>query len=565
MPPDLARAKLVEDSSHSQPSPASKCDSCNKSFYTTMNVKKHVKPEHAPSKPPLQCSVRNKHFPANNTYKHIREEPYHCGECGKSFLNDENDDVLLDYTILPELEAEFSSTPVIQNNKIRKEADLPKSMTLDRNKFLQRNAPILPSAHNSGCAVCGYKATMKESLAKHQRPHTEKEPFACADCGRRWIPKTSWRVHIRTSHTETIRIYANKENCGCSLINRRHTKKHICETCTESLGKEKHLLNHITTIHKTPVILGEATVKQNGLHFKSSFSTAAPILKVYEENSRYWVLCSFCGKQFRRKKDLQKHEEDHVMYRSTDVGNQIRTTQELQRSAPIPSGQSTSPGSRGVPRATLFHLPSMPYTPIRGGEGWLIPRRPTQPPCWKTTPNIDVPANDSTTGFLDTRHLFGNKFQLNDTPRLSQEEELVQDYRSGTTIVMVEEHHHTGLFPTDHRHHSRIRSVLVCTLVDVNITNSTKNDSYPVTHPPGHRYLITVKKHNVKNTEVCVKEFKYRPKLNNSQETNQEPMLSAVIRPIIEVLKVTSMLLMQLKKNREFELTKLSISLRSCI
>ena len=41
---------------------------------------------------------------------------------------------------------------------------------------------------------------------------------------------------------------------------------------------------------------------------------------------------------------------------------------------------------------------------------------------------------------------------INDTPRLSQEEELMQDYRSGTTIVMEEEHHHTGLFPTGHRY-----------------------------------------------------------------------------------------------------------------
>ena len=206
----------------------------------------------------------------------------------------------MDCTIFPEPAAESSSTPVIQNNKVQNKAVLPNSMILD--EFLQRNAPILPSAHNSDCAVCGYKATMKESLAKHNRPHTEKEPFACADCGRKWTPKTSWKVHIRTSHTETIRIYANKENCGCSLINRRHTKKHFCETCTESLGKEKHLLNHITTIHKTPVILGEATVKQNGLHFKSSSSTAAPMMKVYEENSGYWDLCSFCEKQVKQKR-----------------------------------------------------------------------------------------------------------------------------------------------------------------------------------------------------------------------------------------------------------------------
>ena len=55
------------------------------------------------------------------------------------------------------------------------------------------------------------------------------------------------------------------------------------------------------------------------------------------------------------------------MYRSTDIGNQVRTMQELQRSAPIPSG------------------------------------------------------------FLDTWHLFGNKFQPVAIQRPSLEEELEQD------------------------------------------------------------------------------------------------------------------------------------------
>ena len=285
------------------------------------------------------------------------------------------------------------------------------------------------------------------------------------------------------------------------------------------------------------------------------------------------------------------------MYRSTDVGNQTKTTQELQRSAPIPSDQSTPPGSRGCSHVTLFHLPFMSYTPIRGGEGWLNSHQPIQSSHWKTTLNIDVPAIDSTTEVLDIRHLDGGKFQPNDTQRSSLEEELEQDYRSGITIIVLQEHHLTRLFCSDHRHQFRIKNVLVGAPVDANITNSTKNDSYPfphqriqeiygptyyrficndnghsaeeiLTHQPSHRYTrypLTVKEHNMESTEVCEEEFKYQPKLNNSLETNQEPMLSAEIRSIFDIFKVTSMLLMQLKKRRVFELTNLSISLRSCI
>ena len=152
------------------------------------------------------------------------------------------------------------------------------------------------------------------------------------------------------------------------------------------------------------------------------------------------------------------------------------------------------------------------------------------------TLNIDVPAIDSTTELLDIRHLDGDKIQPNDTQRSSLAEELEQDYRPGITTIVVQKHHRTRLFCSDHRHQIRIKNVLVGTTVDANITNPTKNDSYPfshqriqetygltyyrficndnghsaeetqiLTHQPSHRYTrypITVKKHNMESTEV---------------------------------------------------------------
>ena len=296
----------------------------------------------------------------------------------------------------------------------------------------------------------------------------------------------------------------------------KHTKKYNCIHCV--------------------VILGETTVRQNGLHFESSSSTAAPMVKVYEEKSQYcdscsetfskqsqlttqirsthekekspcnssgkvfskrrhlklhrtplcqacdykfsqWsdlakhsdqhsevqqcqyiecfkqlhpsnnlrnhvytnhrglsaLLCSFCGKQFKQKDALQKHEEDHVRIRGAAVGNQIMTTQELQRSAPItipqttapiPPDLSTPPDSRDCSHVVLFHLPSMLYTPVGGREVWLNSHQPVQHSHWKMTLNIDVPAIDSTTELLDIRHLDSDKILPNDTQRSSLVEEL---------------------------------------------------------------------------------------------------------------------------------------------
>ena len=175
----------------------------------------------------------------------------------------------------------------------------------------------------------------------------------------------------------------------------------------------------------------------------------------------------------------------------------------------------------------------------------------------------------------------------------------VGNHKPSITTIVVQKHNHTRLFCSDHRHQIRIKNVLVGTTVDTNITNPTKNDSYPfshqriqeaygptyykficndnghsaeetqiLTHQPSHRYTrypITVEEHDVESTDVCEEEFKCQTKLNNFLETNQEPILSAGIRSFTNIFKITPMLLMLLKKGRKLKLTKLSIPLRSCI
>ena len=61
----------------------------------------------------------------------------------------------------------------------------------------------------------------------------------------------------------------------------KHTKKYNCIHCV--------------------VILGETTVRQNELHFESSSSTAATIVKVYEEKSQY---CDSCSKTLSKQSQL---------------------------------------------------------------------------------------------------------------------------------------------------------------------------------------------------------------------------------------------------------------------
>ena len=90
----------------------------------------------------------------------------------------------------------------------------------------------------------------------------------CKLCQKKFRTPRDLKKHFTTehtkaqfdNHTETVHICKNYGICGKSLKNRRHkkehvegvgeVKKHFCETCSKGLGRKKHLLNHITTVHK---------------------------------------------------------------------------------------------------------------------------------------------------------------------------------------------------------------------------------------------------------------------------------------------------------------------------
>ncbi|KAK4300511.1 hypothetical protein Pmani_027294 [Petrolisthes manimaculis] len=61
-----------------------------------------------------------------------------------------------------------------------------------------------PSERPHMCPLCPYRATTRDSLARHIRTHTGERPFKCSYCPYRAIQKSDVDKHIRRRHKDAI-------------------------------------------------------------------------------------------------------------------------------------------------------------------------------------------------------------------------------------------------------------------------------------------------------------------------------------------------------------------------
>ncbi|XP_057668943.1 zinc finger protein OZF-like [Diorhabda carinulata] len=178
------------------------------------------------------------------------------------------------------------------------------------------------------CDICGKKFSRKENLSRHKYVHTEVKPHMCHICGKGFIQAPSLTDHLRT-HNDIAPFVS--QYCGRKFTNKqafeRHLKLHmknpempckgrkgtekyrnakfICEYCKKEF-KTKQMLDIHTRSHTgdRPYVCSICGSKfiQNA-HLRTH-------LYLHKGNKPY--NCGYCGKSFAMKGNLNQHVRIHT-------------------------------------------------------------------------------------------------------------------------------------------------------------------------------------------------------------------------------------------------------------
>ena len=176
---------------------------------------------------------------------------------------------------------------------------------------------IVPGGHISQiveCEVCGKRCGDRNQLEKHKIKHSKEKNFICSVCGKRLKRQNSLDLHMR-HHTGT-RAYqcdqCDQAYFTASALRNHKVCKHtvlseswLCTFCGKAFTKKANLEQHVT--------LHTGEKKYQCSHCEKRFRSHS----VYQNHLRAHLgkkefVCQYCGKAFMQKSHLARHTATHT-------------------------------------------------------------------------------------------------------------------------------------------------------------------------------------------------------------------------------------------------------------
>ncbi|XP_033983982.1 zinc finger protein 878 [Trematomus bernacchii] len=164
------------------------------------------------------------------------------------------------------------------------------------------------------CSVCDLQLSSKFKLQDHMNLHTGARPYCCAECGKRFCQKKSYRVHLRTHAQAKVDVLQCRV-CLKGFPSPKDLKVHLsrthfenefyeCDLCKRVFTSLKACQNHVM-LHKSKQ---DVVCEVCGRNFNSPKSLARHQRTTCHHNFK----CTDCTKTFTKKNALLKHSFSHL-------------------------------------------------------------------------------------------------------------------------------------------------------------------------------------------------------------------------------------------------------------
>jgi len=283
-------------------------EGCNKVFEKKFFLDIHIRRHHTHEKP-FECPDCGKCFSVKAALKdhsrtHTGEKPYLCDTCNKAFSSS---GALRIHKMIHAEERKFACERCDKTFRIQK--NLWKHKKLDHGVVGKNEDSKIEI-----CPDCGKRCSDKHDLSKHQVKHTTEKNFVCNVCGKALKRQNSLDLHMR--HHTGVKNYScdlcDTRYFTASALRNHKVNKHttlkedfLCTFCGKGFTKKANLESHIT-LHT-----GER--RYSCTHCEKKFRSHS----VFQNHLRYHkgkkeFVCQYCGKAFMQKSHLQRHTATHT-------------------------------------------------------------------------------------------------------------------------------------------------------------------------------------------------------------------------------------------------------------